>query len=109
MWDDLDKKTTVAQLGRAAAAFSPGGFRGNRVQLPTDAVAGAKAKIRAAYRRLGVATEDIPKWVREAMMRQRIGESCEIAIEEGTAEGSAEGSVPGRSVKPGCSAGERRR
>ena len=63
---DMTGKVTKSQLGAAAAAFSPGGFRGQRVQLPAGAVAGAKAKIRAAYRRLGVKPQDIPKSVREA-------------------------------------------
>jgi hypothetical protein len=35
-------------IGAAAATFSSGGFRGNRVSLPSSAVAGAKRKIRAA-------------------------------------------------------------
>lgn len=45
---------TAEQLGRAAAAFSPGGFRGNRVQLPADAVARVKARVRSEYEKLGV-------------------------------------------------------
>lgn len=61
---------TVAQLGRAAAAFSSGGFRGNKVQLPSGAVAAAKRKIRAAYKRLGVKDDEIPESVKskEGMM-----------------------------------------
>jgi hypothetical protein len=38
-------------IGAAMAAFSAGGFRGNRVQLPSGAVAGAKAKVRSARNR----------------------------------------------------------
>lgn len=38
-------------VGAAAAAFSPGGHRGQKVQIPPAAVAGVKAKIRAAWRR----------------------------------------------------------
>jgi hypothetical protein len=56
---------TVAQLGRAAAAFSPGGFRGQKVQIPSNAVAGVKAKIRAAYKKLDVKPADIPDSVKE--------------------------------------------
>lgn len=59
---------TVAQLGRAAAAFSHGGFRGNRVQLPGGKVASAKAKIRAAYHKLGVKTDEIPASIKESAM-----------------------------------------
>ena len=52
IWEDLDKKITVEQLGRAAAALSPGGFRGQPVDLPAEAVAGVKARIRAEYKKL---------------------------------------------------------
>lgn len=38
-------------VGAAAAALSPGGHRGKKVQLPSDAVAGVKAKVRAAWRK----------------------------------------------------------
>ena len=49
LWETPAAKVTRAQLGRAAAAFSPGGFRGQKVTLPSGEVAGVKAKIRAAY------------------------------------------------------------
>jgi len=56
---------TKAQLGRAAAAFSPGGFRGEKVQIPSNKVGAVKARIRREYRRLGVKTEDIPDSIKE--------------------------------------------
>lgn len=108
LWEDLEKKATVAQVGRAAAALSPGGFRGNRVQLPADAIAGVKAKIRAAYRRLGVKAADMPRWVKEAEMRDKIAESCEIDIQEVTKEGIAKGIVPVRIIMPGFNYDESR-
>ena len=43
---------TVSQLGRAAAAFSPGGFRGNKVQIPSADVGKVKAKLRGEYKKL---------------------------------------------------------
>lgn len=43
------KQHTPAQVGRAIAAMSSGGFRGNKVQLPADAVAGVKAKLRTVH------------------------------------------------------------
>jgi hypothetical protein len=58
---------TRSQLGAAAAAFSPGGFRGRKVQIPSDKVAAVKAKIRAAYREIGVKDEDIPASVRKEL------------------------------------------
>lgn len=51
---------TVSQLGRAAAAFSPGGFRGRRVQIPSANQAAVKAKLRSAYSKLGVKRENMP-------------------------------------------------
>ncbi len=51
LWDSLDEKETAAQVGRALAALGPGGFRGNRVQLPEEAVSGVKRKVLAAWRR----------------------------------------------------------
>lgn len=57
---------TVAQLGRAAAAFSSGGFRGNRVQIPAADVARVKARIRREYRKLNVPADQIPDSIKEA-------------------------------------------
>lgn len=57
---------TVAQLGRAAAAFSAGGFRGNRVQIPAADVARVKARIRREYRKLNVSADEIPDSIKEA-------------------------------------------
>lgn len=58
-------EVTREQLGAAAAAFSPGGFRGNRVELPDEDIEPVKAKIRAEYRKLGVEDEEIPESVKE--------------------------------------------
>ena len=52
LWDSLEERETAAQVGRAVAALGPGGFRGNRVQLPEDAVAGVKRRVLAAWRRV---------------------------------------------------------
>jgi len=72
LWEDPEKKVTRAQLGRAAAAFSPGGFRGQKVQIPSADVGAVKRKIRAEYRKLGVEDEEIPRWVKEAETRELI-------------------------------------
>ena len=46
---------TVAQLGAASAAFSEGGFRGNRVELPDECGEEAvKERIRSEYKKLNV-------------------------------------------------------
>jgi len=50
LWETPEKKETAAQVGRAIAAIGKG-FRGQKVQLPADAIKAVKAKIRAAWRR----------------------------------------------------------
>ena len=72
LWEDLEKKVTRAQLGRAAAALSPGGFRGQKVAIPSADLSAVKRKIRAEYRKLDVADEDIPRWVQETMTRELV-------------------------------------
>lgn len=56
---------TIAQLGRAAAAFSSGGFRGNKVQLPSGEAGKIKAKLRRLYKKLGAKDEDIPESIKK--------------------------------------------
>lgn len=60
IWETPEKKVTVAQLGKAAAALSPGGFRGNKVQLPSGEAGKIKSKLVALYKQQDVAKEDIP-------------------------------------------------
>jgi len=72
LWEDPEKKITRAQLGRAAAALSPGGFRGQKIDIPSDALPAVKRKIRAEYRKLEVDEEEIPRWVKEAETRERV-------------------------------------
>lgn len=58
-------KVTVAQLGRAAAALSSGGFRGNKAEIPSAALAAVKRRIRQEYRTLKVPENNIPASVKE--------------------------------------------
>lgn len=53
-------KVTVAQLGRAAAALSPGGYRGNPVELSAADRKTAARKLIALYHRHDVDEADIP-------------------------------------------------
>jgi len=64
LWETPEEKVTLAQLGRAAAALSPGGFRGNRVQLPDTAVEQVKRRIQSEYGKLGVKDADMPESVK---------------------------------------------
>ena len=56
---------TIAQLGRAAAALSSGGFRGNKVKIPANAIEDVKARIRNEYRKMHVRDSDMPMSVKE--------------------------------------------
>lgn len=44
-----DTSPSVRLTAAAVLALSPSGFRGNRVQLPSEAVAGVKRKVKAAW------------------------------------------------------------
>ena len=108
LWETPEKKETIAQVGRAAASFSPGGDKGKKAEITESAVAGVKAKIRAAYGKLGVKPEDMSKWVLDFEVRERIAEACEIDIQEVTKEGIAKGVIPVRILVPGFNYGESR-
>lgn len=48
LWDSLSERETAAQVGRAVAALGAG-FRGNRVEIPADALAGVKRRVLQAW------------------------------------------------------------
>ncbi len=97
IWEDPEKKVTRAQLGRAAAALSPGGFRGQRVEIPRDALAAVKRKIRAAYRSLDVTDEEMPRWVKESETRFLFGNYTPLAEAKVNGKGIAKVVI----IKPG--------
>lgn len=72
LWEDTTLKVTRKQLGAASAALSPGGFRGQKVQIPSEDLSSVKRKIRSAYRSLDVSDEDMPRWVKETETRELI-------------------------------------
>ena len=72
LWEDHIKKVTRKQLGAAAAALSPGGFRGQKVDIPSVDLSAVKRKIRSAYRSLDVSDDEMPRWVREAETRELV-------------------------------------
>lgn len=72
LWEDPTQKVTRRQLGAAAAALSPGGFRGQKVQIPSADLPAVKRKIRAEYRKLDVEDEDMPRWVKETETRELV-------------------------------------
>ncbi len=104
IWEDGTKKVTKKQLAAAAAALSPGGFRGQKVDIPTEALSGVKRKIRAAYRALDVAEDDIPRWVKETSSRVVIDNVLPLSEATVTSKGIARVVV----IKPGLNASKER-
>ncbi len=68
VWEDPTKKVTAAQVGRAIAAFSPGGFRGQKVDIPADDRDKVKAKLRSLWKQVNPDREasEMPAHIREA-------------------------------------------
>ncbi len=66
LWDSLAEKETARQVGRAIAALGKG-FRGRKVQIPSDQLAKVKAKVRAAWRKTHPDTPDseMPEVIRK--------------------------------------------
>lgn len=64
MCDKDTLQITVERLGNAAAAFSPGGFRGKPVKIPDADVAGVKRRIRSEYRKLNVDLAKVPEGIK---------------------------------------------
>lgn len=58
-------KVTELQLRKAAAALSPAGFRGNRLELPAQTLTSVKRRLLAEFRRLKVDEGKIPSSVKE--------------------------------------------
>jgi len=104
LWEGPQQQVTKTQLNRAAAMLSPGGLAGQKAQIPFEALAEVKRKIRADYARLGVADEDIPKWVKENEVRTLISEYTPLAEAAIDAKGKAQVVI----IKPGFNATKER-
>jgi len=74
IWEDTTKKVTRAQLGRASAYLSPGGYRGKKVAILEADLASVKRKFREEYRKLDVDEDSIPRWVKETETRELVRE-----------------------------------
>ena len=66
LWDSLEERETRTQVGAALAALGPGGFRGNRVEIPAEDLDAVKAKILAAWRKVwGDEAGEIPEILKQ--------------------------------------------
>ena len=68
LWEDPQKKETARQVGMAIAALGPGGFRGNRVEIPREDLPAVKERIRRAWKKVhpDADPEDMPAVIRES-------------------------------------------
>jgi hypothetical protein len=60
LWETPEKKMTRDQVNLAVAAFNPGGFSGNKVQMLAEDVKKVKGKVRAAFRKVNP-DKDVPR------------------------------------------------
>ena len=65
LWDSLEERETAAQVGRALAALGPGGFRGNRVQIPAEDLPSVRRKVLAAWRKVNEPDAEIPEVLKQ--------------------------------------------
>jgi hypothetical protein len=101
LWEDPQKKETPQQVGAAIAALSPGGFRGNRVEIPAADLAKVKEKIRAAWKRVNPDKDpqDMPEHLKEAtLMAAEIKEDF-VKLEEAAVK--ADGTMTVKHISPG--------
>jgi len=100
LWEDPQKKMTAAQVGRAIAAFSPGGFRGQKVDIPAGDVAKVKAKLRAAWKKVNPDRDpkEMPNHIKEADNKQTLKDEFVPLIEKGV---HRDGTIPIKIISPG--------
>lgn len=82
LWDSLAERETRTQVGAALAALGPGGFRGNRVEIPAEDLPGVKAKVLAAWRTAwGEDAGEIPDVLKETFTPpQGVQEAAQRAL-----------------------------
>lgn len=92
LWDSLEEKVTPAQVGRALAALGPGGFRGNRVQIPAADLPGVRRTILAAWRSVHEDDAEVPDVLKEETFTppEGVQEAAQRAL-DWIAEGHAGG------------------
>lgn len=71
LWESPEAKVTAKQVGMAIAALGKG-FRGNKADIPADALAGVKAKVRAAWKSVHGKEDTMP----DAISKMPTGEGA---------------------------------
>lgn len=88
---DVPSRPSIRLTAAAAQALGPSGFRGNKVQLPSSAVAGVKQRVAAAWlkaRRMAgqdVSREDLPTALRKSLLEEvtPTSKTVELSLSEG--------------------------
>lgn len=109
LWDSPSAGVTTAQVGRALAALSEGGFRGNRVEIPSADMAGVKRKIRAAWNQVheeGDEMPDVLKAAEESAIEKAEESSQEIGEESSQVMGEESSREDGIAGVAGKAAGD---
>ncbi len=101
IWEDPDKKVTKGQLAKVASALSPNGWAQGKVSK--EDIPGIKRALRAAYRKLGVETKDMPESVSESESREYL--NSYVPLTEATFD---KGRATVIVIKPGFNATEDR-
>ncbi len=110
--DMSDPVTQIMEMARAnpqkaAAYLSPGGYKGQKLNIPAESLPEVRMAIREAYRKLNLA--DMPKWVKEPVEhRDYINESVSVPVDEAKKESLAKGVVSIRIIQPGFNASKTR-
>jgi hypothetical protein len=79
VWTDAAGTTTSRRLGQLCAGLSPGGLSGERFAVPADELPAVRARLRAEYRRLGVAWDSVPRWAKEDYQMEHGEERAALA------------------------------
>ena len=77
LWDSPTGGPTRASIGRTLAALGAG-FRGQRVQLPEDALEGVKRRVLQSWRQVHDAGDEVPEVLKEDTFEPPLG-----VVEEG--------------------------
>jgi len=95
--EDGSTRISKAQLSKAAASLSPGGFRGSKAEIPSEDLPSVKRRIRLEYTKLNIAESEIPRWVKETEVRTLVAEFMPLTEASITTKGKGQVVV----IKPG--------
>src|SRR5215217_1586710 len=72
---DASGEPNLGRVAAAAAALSPRGFRGNRANIPKEAIADVKKRVISLYKRFGKDKTEIPAHLYEQKSEDLVEQS----------------------------------